>query len=81
MPSGLPQNQRLLLSALTWNGGLAPYLTYFPFLSTCFRSLRLSPSLHCPLRGTLSPMPAGPPSPILPQGAKCKHTKGPMVHC
>lgn len=72
----------MILSALAWNGGPAPYLTYFPFLPTCFQSLLLSPSLHCPhLRGAPPPMPAGPPSPTLPQGAKCRHTKGPMVHC
>lgn len=76
MPSGLSENQRVLLSALAWNGGLAPYLTYFSFLSTCFHSLLLSPSLHCPLRGTPSPMPAGPlphPSP----GCQVQAHKGP----
>lgn len=71
----------LFILALARNGGPAPYLTYFPFLPTCFHYASFpKPSLSPPQRCS-TPHACWVPSPTLPQGAKCKHTKGPMVHC
>lgn len=63
MPFRIP-----FILALAWNGGPALYLTYFPFLPTCFHSSLLSPSLHCPHpRGAPPPLPAGSPPPLFPR--------------